>query len=63
MNLPSLVNFSMRALRAAVSFGHEDLAVRRHQHVVRLIEVVRLRCAAGLAERHQQLAFGLNLNT
>ena len=46
---------------AAMAFGNEDLTVRRDEHVVRLIEVLRLCRAARLAERHQQLALRAEL--
>ena len=61
MNLPVLSNFRMRLLPRAVAFGHEDVAVGRRDDVVGLIEEVRCGCAAGLAERQQQLAVGAEL--
>src|SRR3989442_4077163 len=44
-----------------MALGHEDDAVGRHDHVVRLIEVVGVGGAARLAERQQQLAVGTEL--
>src|SRR3989442_15420578 len=44
-----------------MALGHEDVAVGRHDHVVRLIEVVGVGGAARLAERQQQLAVGTEL--
>ena len=56
ISFPVPVNFRMRELRAAVAFGDEDIAVRRRDDVVRLVEVVGSRGASRFAERHQQLA-------
>ncbi len=55
-----------RACGAAVAFGHEDVAVRVGDDVVRLVERRRIGRLAGLvaarlAERQQQLAFGAEL--
>jgi hypothetical protein len=44
-----------------VSFRHEDLAVRCHEHVIRLIEVIGFGRTTGFAERHQQLALRAEL--
>ena len=62
MNLPSLSNFRTRVVRRRrVPSDDEDVAVRRDDDVVRLIEVVGRGRAARLAERHQQLAVGAEL--
>src|SRR5262245_30500786 len=39
-----------------MSFPYEAVALRRGEHIVRLIEVAGCRGAAARAERHQQLA-------
>jgi hypothetical protein len=39
-----------------VAFGHEDGAVGRDEHVIRLVEVAGRGRAAARAKRHQQLA-------
>ena len=72
MNLPSGANFEMRPIAPgpggieelrAVRFRHEDAAVGRDQHVVRLGEL-RRRIAgfARRAERHQHLALRAELD-
>ena len=65
MNLPSFDNLTTRLLPAPVGgwlLGDEDLAVRRDDDVGRLVERVRAVAGdAGLAERHQQLAVGTEL--
>ena len=61
MNLPVLSKLQDARVAAAVSFGDEDVAVRRGHDVVGLVEVVGGGGAAGLAERQQQLALGAEL--
>ncbi len=54
--------YSRRAPRGRrVALGDEDVAVGRDEDRVRLEEVVRVACAARLAERAQQLAVGAEL--
>ena len=51
-----LVEHQDAGMRVAVPLGHEDRTVGRDEHVVRLEQVPRFACAAGGAEREQQLA-------
>ena len=49
-------------LAVAVAVGDEDVAARRHHDVGRLIEQIGARAAdAGLAQRHQHAAIGVEL--
>ena len=43
---------------AAMTLGDENVSIGCDEHVIRLIEVVRLCSAAWLAERHQQFSVG-----
>src|SRR5262245_60286960 len=44
-----------------MTFGDEDVAVRRDEHRVGLREILRVSTPAWFAERHQQLAVGAEL--
>ena len=70
MYFPSFVNFTMRpfafggrvVVLAAVAVGHEDVAVRRRDDIVGSLNVSGpLPATPGLAERHQDLALGAEL--
>ena len=63
MNVPSLENLRIRAFAppTRVAFGDEDISVRRDEDVVRLPEVLRLAPAPRLAQCHQELPFGAEL--
>src|SRR5262249_51119322 len=59
--LAALVEFQNPVVARAVPLGDEDVAVRRGDDVVRLIEIIRRRGAARLAERQQHFAVGAEL--
>src|SRR5262245_47044046 len=59
--LAGLVELQDPVVAGAVTLGHEDVAVRRGDDVVRLVEVVRGGGAARLAEREEHVAIGAEL--
>jgi hypothetical protein len=59
--LPVARELQHARVRAAMSLRDEDVAVGRDQYIVRLVEEVGRRCAAGFTERHQELALGAEL--
>src|SRR5262249_15284545 len=45
----------------AVNFRNENVAVRSHEHIVRLVEVIGIGGAARFTERHQHLSVFIKL--